>query len=127
MTASDFTKEFPKRFDFLLLQESFRAKPNHFMLEGCFIFMGEPIANPIRIRLPISIVVTPQHVRNIRHDTFVQKGCAIDVSVNVDDETLFLVSASLDPYSNFEDYEKSDFDAKYVLSNAPRIHFSSLV
>ena len=89
------------------------------MLEGCFIFMGEPIVNPIRIELPISIVIAPQHVHNILHDTFAQRGCAIGVSVNVDDTTLFLVSASLDPYANVEDYENSIFDAKYFLSKHP--------
>ena len=89
------------------------------MLEGCFIFMGEPIVNPVRTRLPISIVVAPQHVHNILHDTFVQKGCAIGVAVNVGDQNLFLVSASLDPYANFEDYENSIFDVKFVLSKKP--------
>ena len=79
--ACEFLRNFEQRSGFLLLQESFRGREQHFEMNGHFVLMGKPIETPVRTRYPVAIAVHADHAHNILPDTLCQPGCAIGVAV----------------------------------------------
>jgi hypothetical protein len=89
-------------------------------MNGHCVLMGEPIETPGRTRYPVAIAVHADHAHNILPDTFCQSGCAIGVAVKFLDGILFLISASLDPYTTIDSYMKSLDDVNIIKNSAPK-------
>ena len=117
--ARDFLNVFVD-WQILLIQEGFYSHIANFEIDGHLVVMGERIWRRGRLLKPVCIIVHSSVRQGVQIDKFVQRGNCIGFNITLNNNvTLFVATASLDPYSVCSDFEDSLADVSFVISAAP--------